>query len=83
MERTVRDNEGVDAGAYGVIVPMINNREEAEQAVMACRYPPDGFRSFGPFEVPCMVKATPLKLMTRLLVAMIETAEGREKAERS
>ena len=32
----------LDAGAYGVIVPMINNREEAEQAVSACRYPPAG-----------------------------------------
>ena len=29
----------LDAGAYGVIVPMVNNREEAQQAVMACRYP--------------------------------------------
>ena len=32
----------LDAGAYGVIVPMINNRAEAEQAVAACRYPPRG-----------------------------------------
>ncbi|MEM7101195.1 MAG: aldolase/citrate lyase family protein [Pseudomonadota bacterium] len=38
----------LDAGAYGVIVPMINNRQEAEQAVAACRYPPEGNRSFGP-----------------------------------
>ncbi|HBK18006.1 MAG TPA: 2,4-dihydroxyhept-2-ene-1,7-dioic acid aldolase, partial [Gammaproteobacteria bacterium] len=35
-------------GAYGVIVPMVNNRAEAEQAVSACRYPPKGNRSFGP-----------------------------------
>jgi 4-hydroxy-2-oxoheptanedioate aldolase len=40
--------KALDAGAYGVIVPMINNRQEAEQAVDACRYPPDGHRSFGP-----------------------------------
>ncbi|MCH2351555.1 MAG: aldolase/citrate lyase family protein [Pseudomonadales bacterium] len=40
--------KALDAGAYGVIVPMVNNREEAEQAVSACRYPPDGGRSFGP-----------------------------------
>ena len=38
----------LDAGAYGVIVPMVNNRSEAEAAVAACRYPPDGMRSFGP-----------------------------------
>ena len=40
--------KALDAGAYGVIVPMVNNREEAETAVSACRYPPDGSRSFGP-----------------------------------
>jgi 4-hydroxy-2-oxoheptanedioate aldolase len=40
--------KALDAGAYGVIVPMVNNREEAEKAADACRYPPDGHRSFGP-----------------------------------
>ncbi|HUG92690.1 MAG TPA: aldolase/citrate lyase family protein, partial [Planctomycetaceae bacterium] len=30
----------LDAGAYGVIVPLVNNAEEAERAVGACRYPP-------------------------------------------
>lgn len=38
----------LDAGAYGIVVPLVNNREEAERAVSACRYPPDGNRSFGP-----------------------------------
>ena len=38
----------LDAGAYGVVVPLVNNREEAERAVAACRYPPDGIRSYGP-----------------------------------
>jgi 4-hydroxy-2-oxoheptanedioate aldolase len=38
----------LDAGAYGVIVPMVNSRAEAEHAVAACRYPPQGIRSFGP-----------------------------------
>lgn len=38
----------LDAGAYGVICPMINNRAEAEALVGACKYPPVGFRSFGP-----------------------------------
>ncbi len=40
--------KALDAGAYGVIVPMVNNREEAERAADACRYPPRGHRSFGP-----------------------------------
>ena len=39
----------LDAGAYGVLVPWVNSREEAEQAVAACRYPPVGTRGFGPW----------------------------------
>ncbi len=38
----------LDSGAYGIICPMINNREECEKFVGACRYPPLGYRSFGP-----------------------------------
>jgi 4-hydroxy-2-oxoheptanedioate aldolase len=38
----------LDAGAEGVIVPMVNTAEEARQAVQAARYPPDGYRSWGP-----------------------------------
>ena len=38
----------LDAGARGVIIPMVNSVEEAEQAVRACRYAPAGARSYGP-----------------------------------
>jgi 4-hydroxy-2-oxoheptanedioate aldolase len=38
----------LDAGSYGVICPMINTAEDAESLVAACKYPPRGFRSFGP-----------------------------------
>ena len=38
----------LDAGATGVIVPLVNSAEEAEQAVKACLYPPMGNRSMGP-----------------------------------
>ena len=37
----------LDAGAWGVVVPMVNSREEAEQAVSAARYAPQGSRSVG------------------------------------
>lgn len=37
----------LDAGATGVIVPMVKTREEAEQAVTAAKYPPAGRRSVG------------------------------------
>jgi 4-hydroxy-2-oxoheptanedioate aldolase len=38
----------LDAGAYGVVIPLVNTRAQAEAAVGACRYAPDGYRSFGP-----------------------------------
>jgi 4-hydroxy-2-oxoheptanedioate aldolase len=38
----------LDAGVYGVIGPMISTREQAEALVQACKYPPRGFRSWGP-----------------------------------
>jgi 4-hydroxy-2-oxoheptanedioate aldolase len=41
-------NRALDAGAYGVIVPMVNSAEETRRAVAACRYAPVGARSWGP-----------------------------------
>jgi len=38
----------LDAGAYGVICPMVSNKKEAENFVQACMYPPEGYRSYGP-----------------------------------
>ncbi len=37
----------LDAGAYGLVIPMVNSREEAVRTVQASRYPPIGFRSYG------------------------------------
>lgn len=37
----------MDAGAHGVIVPMVNSAAEAEQAVAAVQYPPKGRRGVG------------------------------------
>jgi len=38
----------LDIGAHGVIVPMVSSKEEAELAVKACKYPPEGIRGCGP-----------------------------------
>ncbi|MFH1031795.1 MAG: aldolase/citrate lyase family protein [Chloroflexota bacterium] len=38
----------LDIGAYGVLVPWVNTKEDAEYAVRACRYPPAGLRGVGP-----------------------------------
>jgi 4-hydroxy-2-oxoheptanedioate aldolase len=40
--------KSLDAGARGVIIPMVNSRADAERAVRACRYAPVGARSYGP-----------------------------------
>jgi 2-dehydro-3-deoxyglucarate aldolase/4-hydroxy-2-oxoheptanedioate aldolase len=37
----------LDCGATGVIVPLVNNAEDARFAVGRCKYPPEGFRSVG------------------------------------
>jgi 4-hydroxy-2-oxoheptanedioate aldolase len=40
--------KALDAGAYGVIAPMVNTREEAQKLVAYTHYAPRGTRSFGP-----------------------------------
>jgi len=73
----------LDAGAYGVIVPMVSNRAEAERAVAACRYPPAGIRSNGPNRAALYGGADYQKHADNemLCIVMIETAEGIEKMD--
>lgn len=68
----------LDAGAMGVIVPLVNNREEAERAVWATRYPPVGGRSSGPFRAAMYGGANYQAEANDsiALVVMIETAEA-------
>lgn len=70
----------LDAGAYGVICPMINSRAEAEAFVSACRYPPAGSRSFGPIRATIYGGADyPTHANDEILtLAMIETKEAME-----
>jgi 4-hydroxy-2-oxoheptanedioate aldolase len=68
----------LDAGAYGVICPMISNREEAERFVGACRYPPDGYRSNGAYRGLMYGGGDYIERANETIVtlAMIETREG-------
>lgn len=68
----------LDAGAMGIIVPLVNNREEAERAVWACRYPPTGGRSSGPFRAAMVAGANYAAEANDniAVVVMIETAEA-------
>ena len=73
----------LDAGAYGVIVPLVNSREEAQRAVAACRYPPDGIRSYGPNRATLYAGSNyPAEANQEIAcIVMIETAEALENLE--
>src|SRR6185503_5326414 len=68
----------LDAGAYGVICPMVNDAAECAAFVQACRYPPDGYRSSGPTRAIVYGGADYLAKANGevLAFAMVETAEG-------
>jgi 4-hydroxy-2-oxoheptanedioate aldolase len=73
----------LDAGAAGVICPMISTRAEAEAFVGACRYPPQGFRSSGPTRA-ALIHGSGYQAEANaevIALAMIETAEGLANVE--
>ena len=73
----------LDAGAYGVIVPMVNTVEEARKAVGACRYPPLGYRSNGANRARYYGGADYFTNANKevICLVMIETAEAMENLE--
>ena len=68
----------MDAGALGVICPMINTRQQAEQLVQDCKYPPVGIRSFGPTRANFSVSSNYFYEANEgtFCLAMIETQEA-------
>ncbi len=68
----------LDAGAYGIICPMVNTKEECEKFVSACRYAPRGNRSFGPARAKIYGGDDYLEYADNTLLnfAMIETSEA-------
>ena len=68
----------LDAGAYGVICPMINSAAEAREFVAACRYPPAGIRSCGPIRANLYAGSDYVANANRTIItmAMIETRAG-------
>ena len=73
----------LDAGCYGIICPMVSNKEEAERFVQACMYPPRGYRSFGPVRGLIYGGSDYAKHSNdeMLKLAMIETKESLEKLD--
>jgi 4-hydroxy-2-oxoheptanedioate aldolase len=68
----------LDAGASGIICPMVSSAVEARTLVSACRYPPDGMRSIGPIRARMLFGDDYVGRANAgvLAVAMIETPGG-------
>ncbi|MDX6550331.1 MAG: 4-hydroxy-2-oxoheptanedioate aldolase [Gaiellales bacterium] len=74
--------KALDLGAHGIIVPLVNTRDEAERAAAACRYPPLGVRSFGPIRAARAVGWEPDQANAEVVcIVQIETAESLENVE--
>ena len=72
----------LDAGAAGVIVPLIDTADDAAIAVAAARYPPVGIRSFGPTRSGLRIGPDPRTTDASVVVlGMIETAAGLAQVE--
>lgn len=78
----VQIKRALDVGAYGVVVPWVNTKEEAESAVKATRYAPDGLRGCGPRRAsmfdPDYLKTADEEI---LVICQIETKRAVENIE--
>lgn len=72
----------LDAGAVGVIVPLIETAADAADAVASVRYPPEGRRSFAPNRAALRVGTTPADAnAANVVIAMIETPTALSEVE--
>ena len=73
----------LDLGVFGIIAPMINNREECEKFVSYCYYPPIGQRSFGPMRAQLNYGLNYFEKANNEIIslAMIETKEAIENLD--
>ena len=72
----------LDLGARGVVVPLVSTPEEAARAARACRYPPDGARSWGAVRSSGELGSVASERNAAVLcIVMIETVQGVENLE--
>lgn len=76
----------LDTGAYGIVVPMVNTRAEAEAVVAAARYAPAGNRSIGGQQHATNFETDPGSYYAKaneeiLVVVMLETKQAVENAD--
>jgi 4-hydroxy-2-oxoheptanedioate aldolase len=74
----------LDAGAYGVICPMVNTEAEARALVQYCKYPPKGTRSNGPIRAALYGEGGNYQATANdeiLVIPMIETQTALDNLE--
>jgi len=73
----------LDAGAAGVIIPMVNSVDDAQRAASACHYWPTGTRSFGPIALRARGGFAGIEAANEqvLCIPMIETREAIEQID--
>lgn len=73
----------LDGGAYGVICPNVETREECERFVGACRYAPNGYRSVGPRRAALYAGSDYIRRAddTVLSIVQVETKKGLDNVE--
>lgn len=71
----------LDAGAAGIIVPMVETARQAAEVVTASRYPPLGKRSWGPIKAYTEASGHSAERIEPWLAVMIETADALAAAE--
>jgi 4-hydroxy-2-oxoheptanedioate aldolase len=70
-------NKALDAGALGIVIPLVEDANEARRAVDACRFPPRGRRSLGPFRASLSTRGKELADLEEVAcIPMIETSGG-------
>ena len=74
--------QALDAGAAGVIVPLVNTADDARRALAAARYPAYGVRSYAPMRAGLRIGPVPADADRSVVVlAMIETRDGLANVE--
>lgn len=76
----------LDAGAYGILIPYVNTRKEAETAVSACRYPPEGIRGIAGSTRAAWFNRNSMNYFSRandeiLIIVQIETRKAVENLD--
>lgn len=73
----------LDAGALGVVVPMVSGAQQAADVVAAFRYPPEGLRSYGPIRAATFLGTRSIAELASepVCVVMVESREGLDNVD--